>query len=318
MKKALIVGINYVGTGNDLRGCINDAYNMRDMLAARGFTVELMLEKSATTANMIGGMERLVANTSMGDTIVFHYSGHGSQLPSRNEPDGFEEILCPIDLNWLDKVITDDTLRDIFNKAPRGVNTTVILDCCHSGTALDQEESLSIAEDSGFVPVKEVPLEFGGRYLAPPPAILAQLKDTTSVQWYASRDINRDAMLIAGCKAHQTSADAYIDGSFQGAATYSLLKSVGTDKNITYIDLITSMNKFMVAEGFEQEPQLDGWNGLHNQFFAEPWAIEENVVTIQMDDQLPVVEPVVSTKKSRLALGILLLAALGVAFYFMA
>ena len=32
MKKALLIGINYVGTENELNGCINDVKNMKTML----------------------------------------------------------------------------------------------------------------------------------------------------------------------------------------------------------------------------------------------------------------------------------------------
>jgi hypothetical protein len=293
MKKALIVGINYAGTDHALRGCINDARNMQFMLEGRGYTVELMLEEAATAANMIAGMERLVADTRRGDAILFHFSGHGSQLPSRHEKDGFEEILCPIDLNWLDKVITDDTLRSIFSKSPRGVNTTLVLDCCHSGDGLDQDEAYRVEDATPKEQPTISPLspEIDKRYLTPPPSILAQLEGTELVEWSTTRDINRDAMLIAGCRAEQTSADAFIEGTFQGAATFALITSVRAEPSISYIDLINKMNQFMMFKGFEQRPQLDGWGGLHTQIFAEPWNLENDVVVIAPTQELPVEEP---------------------------
>ena len=50
-----------------------------------------------------------------GDVLVFHYSGHGSQVPDRHGDevdDGLDEIICPYDLDW-DDPFTDDDLYDI-------------------------------------------------------------------------------------------------------------------------------------------------------------------------------------------------------------
>lgn len=266
-KKALVVGINYAGTGNDLKGCLNDAANMQRLLESRGFTVEMMLETAATTAGIKEGLKRLVTGAVPGDVIVFHYSGHGSQLPSKVEADGWEEIICPIDLNWTTKVITDDTLRQIFHSVPNGVNTTVILDCCHSGDALDQ--------DAHFSPVKslDVPAAVieGGRYLAPPAKIEAKLEGREMVEWTTEKDINASALLIAGCRSDQTSADAFIDGTYQGAATASILAAVSKQPSITYKQLVNSANQYMVANQYEQRPQLDGFSGLYDEVFLEPF-----------------------------------------------
>jgi hypothetical protein len=267
-KRALLVGINYVGTGNELRGCINDSHNMQALLIAHGFdSITLMLEKEATTAGILAALDKLVTGVIPGDVIVFHYSGHGSQLPSNTEPDGFEEIICPIDLNWMDKVITDASLRDIFNKVPNGVNTTVILDCCHAGTGLDQSETYVI--DTGP----------GSRYLSPPSDIVVDLREKTLVDWQTSKDINATAILVAACHANQTSADTVIDGMPQGAATGALIKSVDHNPKITYKQLITEMTSFMVTNKYTQVPQLDGSPALYDQIFIEPFSFIVPVTT---------------------------------------
>lgn len=269
-KRALIVGINYVGTGNDLKGCINDANNMHEYLQTKGFTeFKLVLEKEATTAGIKSGLEWLVEGAGAGDILFFHYSGHGSQLPSKTEPDGFEEIICPIDLNWRDKVITDDTLRQIFNKVPFGVNITLLLDCCHSGTMLDQTESFEPGARS--LTKSKTKKKIFSRYLKPPAAVYKKVTNRTLVDWNASRDVNTNALLIAGCQSNQTSADAYINGKYQGAATASLLKSVKNNESITYKQLITEMREFMKVNKFTQVPQLDGSHVLYDKVFLDPF-----------------------------------------------
>lgn len=224
-----------------------------------------------------------------GDVLVFHYSGHGSQMPSKKEPDGFEEIICPIDLNWTTKVITDEMLKQIFNRVPNGVNTTVILDCCHSGTGLNQESSLSsVTKESVVVLSDSEP----GRYLAPPQDIAEVLGTRELVEWHASRDVNASALLIAGCHAEQTSADAFIGNSYQGAATASILKAVGDNSKITYRDLIGKMGDFMSTNKYTQNPQLDGSPSLYDEIFCEPFG------AVVAFSPAPVVLPPAEVKKS--------------------
>jgi len=289
-KRALIVGINYTGTGNTLKGCLNDAENMRVLLASRGFTeIKSVLEKEATTEGIKAGLNWLIADTAPGDVIVFHYSGHGSQLPSSSEADGFEEIICPVDLNWLDKVITDNTLREVFDKVPNGVNTTLVLDCCHSGTMLDQNESLN-----GTKEVKPSKPTKGSRYLKPPAKIKKQLANRTLVNWETSKDVNATALLIAGCHANQTSADAFIDGKAQGAATASLIAATSTNTLISYRNLTNEMVNYMSKNKYKQVPQLDGAESLYDQIFLEPFSFAvpaEPVVPVIDTAAGPVVEP---------------------------
>lgn len=299
-KRALLVAINYVGTSNQLKGCINDSNNMKAFLSARGFTeINQVLEKDATTAGIKAALEQLVANTEPGDVIVFHYSGHGSQLPSSKEPDGFEEIICPIDLNWMDKVIADEDLRTVFNKVPNGVNTTVILDCCHSGTMLNQTESLATKELDA--PIASANTK-DARYLKPPAKITKALADRELVDWQASKDVNATALLIAGCKANQTSADAIVDGVPQGAATAALLKSAGADPQISYKKLVGDMTDFMTANSFTQIPELDGSSTLYDQVFIEPFsfAIPAAPTPVDVPGSIPVVTDNNSSNKTLL------------------
>jgi hypothetical protein len=292
-KKALVVGINYVGTGHALRGCINDANNITALLKAQNFEVEQVLETAATTAGIKAALGRLTAGAVPGDVLVFHYSGHGSQYPSQSEPDGFEEIICPIDLNWMDLVITDNDLREVFNKVPNGVNVTVILDCCHSGTGLDQTESY--VPTRALVHLDETSSPDNSRFLTPPADIAEKLANRELVQWSASRDVNAGAMLIAGCAADQTSADAYIDGTYQGAATAALLKAVAKNPAITYRALMDSMVDYMIANRFSQRPQLDGFSGLREQVFLQPWGTS---VADARASVPPTVTPIAPSKPS--------------------
>lgn len=286
-KRALIVGINYTGTGNDLKGCINDANNVQRLLSDKfGFTdIRVLTEKDATTQGIKDSLRWLVSGCCPGDTLVFHYSGHGSQIPDTSdpdvEPDELDEIICPIDLDWREKVITDDYMKWAFDTVPADVNLTVILDCCHSGTALDQENQYQPTISTA--PTVSVNKEEGkGRFL-PPPADVQQLIDsikakpkTRNIQ---SRDVNKTGLLISGCRSQQTSADAYINGVYQGAATYSLL-NVLKDFNyhVAYDDLIEEMNDYMVTNGYSQRPELNGSASLFSMNFLEEPKVTQQIV----------------------------------------
>jgi hypothetical protein len=109
------------------------------------------LKARPTYANIVAGMEDLIQKAGPGTQIVIQFSGHGTQFPipdsqedpndPRNpEPDGFDEVFLPSDVEgWTpnshkNAIIDDqigvwlDQLRD------KGANVWIIFDCCHSGT----------------------------------------------------------------------------------------------------------------------------------------------------------------------------------------
>ncbi|KAL6778253.1 hypothetical protein ACKKBG_A17500 [Auxenochlorella protothecoides x Auxenochlorella symbiontica] len=148
-KKAFIVGINYRGQRAELRGCINDAQCMEYMLRTRfGFSQEnilLMTEdirdpsRLPTRYNIFCGIQWLTSGMKPGDSLVFHYSGHGSQQPdySGEEPDGKNETLCPLDFQQAGEIVDNDLNRYLINPIPQGVKLHAIVDACHSGSVMD-------------------------------------------------------------------------------------------------------------------------------------------------------------------------------------
>jgi len=139
-KKALLIGINrYRIPGGDLRGCVNDVKNLKAVLSTyygfAGKDVKTVTDYDATQKRMQAEISRLLSGAKAGDVLLLHYSGHGSNVPDKNgdEADHRDEILCPTDLDWKNPLL-DDWLRQTFDTLPAGVNLTVIMDCCHSGS----------------------------------------------------------------------------------------------------------------------------------------------------------------------------------------
>ena len=66
-------------------------------------------------------------------------------------------------------------------------------------------------------------------------------------------------MLITGCRATQTSADAHIGGRYNGALTYYLVESIKeVDGQLTYRELHRRTMTKLKADDFDQVPQLEG------------------------------------------------------------
>ena len=266
MKRALTIGINYPGQASELRGCVNDSHTIKALLINNyGFDeseIVQVLDNDATTDRMKTELIKLVDGAKPGDVLFFHYSGHGSQIIDRGgeEADRLDEILCPVDLDWRDKLISDDFLKMVFDSVPTGVNLTVLLDCCNSGGGVDavHEFQTELGEAR----------EQGGRYLEPPPEIKAQMVNLPEPTRSTSilRNVDTACMLISGAQAHQTAADALIDGVYQGATTYAFNRSLDVlGGSATYYQVIHYLNQFMKDNGFSQRPQLDGPRSLHHQ-----------------------------------------------------
>ncbi|KAF3956241.1 hypothetical protein CMV_018615 [Castanea mollissima] len=148
-KKAVIVGISYRYSRHELKGCINDAKCMRYLLINKfHFPQEsiLMLTEEEidpyripTKYNIRMALNWLVQGCQPGDSLLFHYSGHGSrQRNSRgNEVDGYDETLCPLDFETQGMIVDNDINATIVRPLPLGVKLHAIIDAGHSGTVLD-------------------------------------------------------------------------------------------------------------------------------------------------------------------------------------
>jgi len=152
----LLIGINYRGTSNQLGGCINDVLNSKNRILSVYPTakIELLTDDTAnkpTRANILDNLKKLVNNCKPGDTLVFHYSGHGSQVQDihGDAHDGFDETICPIDFMVprtiryhgktyrVDSQILNNEIHEIISVIPKGVKFLMLSDSCHSGTIGD-------------------------------------------------------------------------------------------------------------------------------------------------------------------------------------
>ena len=265
-KRAVLIGINkYQVPGADLRGCVNDVKNLQQALTTYyGFSakdITTLTDLKATKKAMQSAIQKLVAGGKKGDVLLLHYSGHGANVPDDNgdEADHRDEILCPTNLDWNDP-LRDDWLRKTFDTLRSGVSLTVIMDCCHSGTNTRAITPPDAPIKERFLPC---PLDLmateSGRTLRG--TVRSQLGKAPRGRKRKSDIVHADIpeLLVTGCRDTQTSADAQIGGTFNGALTYYLVESIRETKgNLTYRDLHQRTTSKLKKNRYDQVPQLEG------------------------------------------------------------
>ena len=267
-RTALLVGINYRGTENELNGCYNDVVNvsqyLRTSLGYAPGAISVLTDGNRdspafpasvapTRQNILAGMAALVAGMVAGDEAVFHFSGHGTLVRDRNgdELTGLDSCLCPLDYNAPAStgggVVTDDEIRALLvNKVPRGARLYVFLDCCHNGTGCDVRYKY---EDFSIL-------------LRPPSARTAALWRTQQKAFANPKytETAGEVYMISGSRDEQTSADAYINNAFAGALTYAvfaiLRANQATIRTYSWSSLLRDVRHFMRANRYSQIPQL--------------------------------------------------------------
>jgi len=244
MKKCLCVGINKYGNGNDLQGCIQDVYTMTEIVENHfDFKlVQTLLDEQATTANILDKLKWLVDGAKAGDVLMFVYSGHGSQIKcdDGSEEDNLSEIICPVDLDWDTKIITDKMLAKIFSTLPEGAILYVHSDSCHSQDLLRDIQ-----------PVKSKCL------INPNLKARNGIKNRSKIKRLIDYR-EQKGILYSGCQDHQTSADAFINNQHCGAFTWALSTTLqDNDYKIDNFSLIGLTRQKLQRAGYEQIPCLD-------------------------------------------------------------
>ena len=96
--------------------------------------------KKPNKQNIIYTLTNLLVNSISGDSLFFLFSGHGTCTSdlNRDELDGQDELIVPIDARNIRSCILDDELNLIIkNNLKPGVKLFALFDSCFSGTILD-------------------------------------------------------------------------------------------------------------------------------------------------------------------------------------
>jgi len=186
-----------------------------------------------TKANILASLRWLTTGASAGDELFLHYSGHGGQQQDKDgdEQGGKDDTLIPCDFQSAGQITDDELHAHIVEPLPKGVKMWVILDCCHSGTALDLPYKVQVSGDGKSVQLAKSKYRKGG---------------------------HAEVVMLSGCKDSQTSADvqagsmgvAKAAGAMTTAFRHCITPTIACD------ELILRMRDYLRRNSFQQVPQM--------------------------------------------------------------
>ena len=299
-KLALLIGINDYPESSQfsaLQGCVTDIELQRQLLIHRfGFKPQDILtltDARATRQGILAAFEEhLIKQAKPGDVVVFHFSGHGSQVidPDKDAADGLNSTLVPVD-SVLPPGFPDQggTVKDIMGhtlfllmSAVQTENLTVVLDSCHSGGGT-----------RGNLRVRS---RAGGGILQADPAELEYQK-----QWLAKLNLSPEAFLrqrragiargvaIASAKRDQLAADAPFSDFYAGAFTYMMTQYLWQQTGTTLVknaipivaQTTTKASSSSQEPIFEVKPGSD--NGSQSLYFTPKQSVPAEAVITRVE-----------------------------------
>jgi hypothetical protein len=228
-----------------LNGCINDVKNVKNLLNkfypnCKQFKIltdnSPNVNLKPTRKNIIDSINWLVKDLKKGDSVYFHYSGHGGLTLyfNKDEKSGKDSCIYPINNGNIEMIIDDELKSLLVNKIPSGSKCFAVLDCCHSGSGLDLRFNVN----------------------CPIPDKLTITQDTNYPNTKGS------VIFLSGCLDTQTAADTVNSANEPtGALTNALLDTWKTyGVNIKFKHLLWDVRNLLKTRGYEQIPQLSSGN----------------------------------------------------------
>ncbi|GGT12336.1 caspase family protein [Streptomyces purpureus] len=225
---SLHIGLNkvdparYDGWDGRLLACENDARDMAELARRAGFGDTTLMTPDGTVDNVTAELRKAAARLTDGDIFLFTYSGHGGQVPDRtgpdDEPDDFDETLVLFDRQFL-----DDELHEELRRFDEGVRILALLDCCHSGSAVESVQGVisPMAMEAHFQTSDPQQLEAASRLM---PVVRQQQiydRDQGFFDELQRTLKNRDGqkpgpgvVLISACQDNQLASDGPVNGAF--------------------------------------------------------------------------------------------------------
>ena len=132
---AIIIGISNYSHLTPLNYTDDDAHRLSAFLQSpeggslKDYQIKLIIDESATKANIIRFMHETIKNIGSNDQLIFYFSGHG-----------FEDALAPIDINGeQNKLYHQEVINIITNNFAK--QRLCILDACFAGGMKESAEA---------------------------------------------------------------------------------------------------------------------------------------------------------------------------------
>lgn len=227
---SLHIGLNkvnpahYDGWDGELNACEADANDMNALALEQGFkSRKILLTKNATRNAVKKEITDAGKKLVNGDIFFLTYSGHGGQLPDKNDDEKDNK-----DETWVlyDAELVDDELYYLYSQFAEGVRIIVLSDSCHSGTVTKARYYENKKNNGMNIRYRNMPPSIALRTYQKNKAfydkILSdkKLKESNPFSKAYKAKLKASVRLISGCMDNQLSSD----GDFNGLFTASLLE----------------------------------------------------------------------------------------------
>jgi hypothetical protein len=256
---ALLVGINrYQPPVRELHGCRYDIESVRTYLRSgvldRPADIRCLLDEQATRAAVIEGFRSHLGQASEGDSVLFWFSGHGSQAPV---PDALRHLENG---RLMQSIVCVDSRRDgvtdLYDKelavlisavAHRGAHVAVVMDCCHSESGTRDLAAAGAVERFAAIDTT-------------PPATASILQEVIAAAIEAERTgripPREDHVALSACTRDQTALEMTVGGQRCGAFTWALLNELRRQgPQATYRELLSAAG-CMVERTYPQQTPM--------------------------------------------------------------
>ena len=262
---ALLVGVQQypnLPPAKQLDGSVNDVRAMKALLIERfqfrPDDIVTLIDQQATSRAIRREIdqltERVLSNSTEGKPVqvVFHFSGHGSQMsdqpegdPDCDEEDGLDETLVPHDARQQggQQDIRDDELNRFVDRicAGRRAEVWMVFDCCHSGTGV-----------RGATKIRKL-----DRSVTP------ALPAAGTTRRVVRKRLPHGAVFLAACRAHEVEPE-YRDGDeSHGLLTRFLTEALAQETKLSSLSydllrksIVTRYRQHAVVQA--PSPQLEG------------------------------------------------------------
>lgn len=264
--RAVLVGVaDYLHLDADLQGPPADVALMAETLMVRGvaaasitaLTTGVALPDGVVSggapvrADILAALDAVAKASEDGDTVVFYFSGHGSQAPDANgdEGGGYDEILLPADADkWkgqvgsVENALVDDELAEWARPLlAKGVKIVGIIDACHSAT--------------GF---RAVGGEGRARWV-PPEALGLPEADEASAAPGVVEPMEGEFVFLYSSQSDQRSFE-YPDamGQWHGEFTLRLAEVLKTAPEASWAQVLAAVTDTMAQGSVRQQPEAEG------------------------------------------------------------
>jgi hypothetical protein len=234
-------------SASTLRGCINDATAIKDILERNKFKVTMLTNQQATKLGILGAIAKCGKTMSRTERFVFYFAGHGRRTP--------HPALMPHDATSDGNDLTTDELNTSLLKI-QAKSRTVILDACFSGGMAAGEMARGIYDD---------PFKIKARYWEPPQEQSRSLTFGPAKSKANNQDTNAKLENGTGicyytaCTANEQALEGNFDGQRHGLFTYGLMNHLKDDKKPwgeVHSEVKGQMQQKLEKAGRQQNPTI--------------------------------------------------------------